>query len=147
MKNTFRILVISLFFVGCQQKIKPADVSKLNGYWEIEKVVFDEGKDKDYSINVSYDYFDIAKNNKGIRKKVMPQLDGTFIVNDTYENVAVRFTEDKAFLDYSTSYAKWSEELLALSEKEFVVRNEEKKEYHYKKTGAINLTGDGEKTK
>jgi hypothetical protein len=147
MKNTFRILVISLFFVGCQQKIKPADVSKLNGYWEIEKVVFDEGEDKDYSINVSYDYFDIAKNNKGIRKKVMPQLDGTFIVNDTYENVAVRFTEDKAFLDYSTSYAKWSEELLALSEKEFVVRNEEKKEYHYKKTGAINLTGDGEKTK
>jgi hypothetical protein len=147
MKNTFRILVISLLFVGCQQKIKPADVSKLNGYWEIEKVVFDEGKDKDYSINVSYDYFDIAKNNKGIRKKVMPQLDGTFIVNDTYENVAVRFTEDKAFLDYSTSYAKWSEELLALSEKEFVVRNEEKKEYHYKKTGAINLTGDGEKTK
>ncbi|PKH67377.1 hypothetical protein CXF59_08170 [Flavobacterium sp. ALD4] len=147
MKNTFRILLLSLFFVGCQQKIEPTDIAKLNGYWEIEKVVFDKGDDKDYSINVSYDYFEIAKNNKGIRKKVMPQLDGTFLVNDAYEDVALRFKEGKAFLDYSTPYAKWSEEVLALSDTELVVRNEEKKEYHYKKTGAINLTGDGKETK
>jgi hypothetical protein len=42
--------------------------------------------------------------------KVMPQLDGSFIVNDAFENVDVRFKDDKAFLDYSTLYAKWSEE-------------------------------------
>ena len=147
MKNILRILVLSLFFVGCQQKIEPTDIAKLNGYWEIEKVVFDEGEDKDYKMNESYDFFEIDKNNKGIRKKVMPQLNGTFLVNDAYENVNVRFKDGKAFLDYSTPYSKWSEELIAISDKELVVRNEEKKEYHYKKTGAINLTGDGEKTK
>lgn len=147
MKNTLRILVLSLFFVGCQQKIEPTDIAKLNGYWEIEKVVFDEGEDKDYKMNESYDYFEITNNNKGIRKKVMPQLDGSFLVNDAYENVVVRFKEGKAFLDYSTPYAKWSEELIAVSDKELVVRNEEKKEYHYKKAGPINLTSDGEKTK
>jgi hypothetical protein len=147
MKNILRILVLSLFFVGCQQKIEPTDIAKLNGYWEIEKVVFDEGEDKDYKMNESYDYFEITNNNKGIRKKVMPQLDGSFLVNDAYENVVVRFKEGKAFLDYSTPYAKWSEELIAVSDKELVVRNEEKKEYHYKKTGPINLTSDGEKTK
>jgi hypothetical protein len=38
-------------------------------------------------------------------EKVMPQLDGSFIVNDAFENV--RFKDDKAFLDYSTLYAKW----------------------------------------
>ncbi|SEA76172.1 hypothetical protein SAMN05443667_108119 [Flavobacterium gillisiae] len=147
MINTLRILVLSLFFVGCQQKIEPTDISKLNGYWEIEKVVFDDGEDKDYKMNESYDYFEITKNNNGIRKKVMPQLDGSFLVNDAYENVVVRFKEGKAFLDYSTPYAKWSEELIAVSDKELVVRNEEKKEYHYKKAGPINLTSDGEKTK
>lgn len=147
MKNTLRILVLSMFFVSCQQKITPDDVAKLNGYWEIEKVVFDKGDDKDYSINVSYDYFEIAKNKKGIRKKVMPQLDGSFIVNDAFENVNVRFKDDKAFLDYSTLYAKWSEEIITLSDKELVLRNQAKNEYHYKKTGAINLTGDGEETK
>jgi hypothetical protein len=37
MKYTIRILVLSLFFVSCQQKNEPSDVAKLNGYWEIEK--------------------------------------------------------------------------------------------------------------
>ncbi|WP_367768401.1 lipocalin family protein [Flavobacterium sp. WC2421] len=146
MKNTFRILLLSLFFVGCQQKIQPTDIVKINGYWEIEKVVFDKGEDKDYKMNESYDYFEIA-NNKGIRKKVMPQLNGTFLVNDTDEKVNVRFDKDKVYLDYGTDYAKWSEELIALSDKELVLKNTENKEYHYKKTGPINLTGDGEKTK
>jgi hypothetical protein len=47
-------------------------------------------------------------------EKVMPQLDGSFIVNDAFENVDVRFKDDKAFLDYSTLYAKWSEEIITL---------------------------------
>ncbi|WP_413997678.1 hypothetical protein ACMDB5_07690 [Flavobacterium sp. W1B] len=146
MKNIFKILVLSLFFVACKQKIQTTDIAKLNGYWEIEKVVFDDGKDKDYKMNESYDFFEIGKNNAGIRKKVMPQLDGTFLVNDTYENVKVRFENDKAFLDYATPYAKWSEELITLSDKELVLKNKEKATYHYKKTGPINLTDDGKKT-
>ena len=147
MKNTFRILFLSFLFISCQQKIKPEDISKINGYWEIEKVVFDQGKDKEYGINESYDYFQIDKTNKGFRKKVMPQLDGTFIVNDSQEDVKVRFKEDQVFFDYSTPYAKWSEELITISDKELVFRNTEKNEYHYKKAEALNILGDGKKTK
>jgi hypothetical protein len=77
----------------------------------------------------------------------MPQLDGSFLVNDTYENLKIRFEDDKAFLDYSTPYAKWSEELIAVSDKELVLINTEKKEYHYKKAESINILGDGKKTK
>jgi hypothetical protein len=147
MKKTVGILLLSLFFVTCQQQLKPTDIAKINGYWEIEKVSFDKGKDKDYSINESYDYFKIDKNNKGIRKKVMPQLDGTFLVNDAYENVTVRFKDDKAYIDYVTPFTKWSEEVIALTDDELVLMNAEKKEYHYKKTGPINLLGDGKKVK
>ena len=86
-------------------------------------------------------------NNKGIRKKVMPQLDGTFLVNDAYENVTVRFKDDKTYIDYSTPFTKWSEELITLKDDELVLLNAEKKEYHYKKTGPINLLGDGKKVK
>lgn len=146
MKKAFKIVLFSFLFVGCQQKIQPTDIIKLNGYWEIEKVVFDKGEDKDYKMNESFDYFNIT-NNKGIRKKVMPQLNGTFLVNDAFEKVAIRFEKDKVYLDYATDYAKWSEELITLTDEELVLKNEEKKEYHYKKTGPINLTGDGEKTK
>ena len=147
MKNIVRFLLVSLFFISCQQKIQPEDISKINGYWEIEKVVFDQGDDKEYGINESYDYFQIDKNNIGFRKKVMPQLDGSFLVNDTFENLEIRFEDDKAFLDYSTPYAKWSEELIAVSDEELVLINTEKKEYHYKKAESINILGDGKKTK
>lgn len=147
MKNMFRILVVSLFFVGCQQRINPADVKKINGYWEIEKVVFEDGNEKKYGVNESYDYFMIDQNNNGFRKKVMPQLDGTFLTNEVQEKVTVRFKDGKAFLDYSTPYMKWNEELITLTDEEFVVLNTEKKEYHYKKTGPINILGDGKKVK
>jgi len=147
MKNTFGILFLVFLFISCQQKIEPDDVSKINGYWEIDKVVFDQGDDKEYIINESYDYFQIDKNNEGFRKKVMPQLDGSFLVNDAYENLKIRFDDDKVFLDYATPYAKWSEELIAVSDKELVLINTEKKEYHYKKATPINIRGNGKKTK
>jgi hypothetical protein len=146
MNNMFRILFLSLFFVSCSQKVEPSDIAKINGYWQIEKVVFDKGEDRDYKMNESYDYFKIINSN-GIRKKVMPQLDGSFLVNDSYEDVKVRFDKDKVYLDYATAYAKWSEELVALTDDELVLKNTENKEYHYKKAGPINLTGDGEETK
>jgi hypothetical protein len=147
MKKVFGILLIALLFVGCKQKITSVDVAKINGYWEIEKVVLEDGKEKQYGMNESFDYFRIDKNNLGIRKKVMPQLDGTFLVNETFENVKIRFADNQFFLDYSTPYMKWSEEILALTDAELVVLNAEKKEYHYKKTGPINLESYGKKTK
>ncbi|MDR7371197.1 hypothetical protein [Flavobacterium aquidurense] len=146
MKNTFMILVLSLLFVSCKQEIKPADIAKLNGYWEIEKVVFDEGEVKDYGMNENFDYFQI-KGTKGTRTKVMAQLDGSFLTTNTFENVSVRFTDKGTFLDYKTDYAKWSEELISISDKEFVVKNAQQKEYHYKKAGPLNILNDGKETK
>ncbi len=147
MKNIVGFFFVALLFSSCQQEIKPGDIAKINGYWEIEKVVFEDGKSKDYSINESYDYFEIGKNNNGFRKKVMPQLDGSFLVNDTQESLKVRFEKDKVFFDYVTSYAKWSEELTAISNEKMVFLNAEKKEYHYKKATPINIFDNGKKTK
>lgn len=146
MKNTFIVLVLSILFAGCKQEIKPADIDKLNGYWEIEKVVFEKGEAKDYKMNETFDFFQI-KNNKGVRTKVMPQFDGTFLTTDTFENVSVRFAGQQTFLDYKTDYAKWSEEIILLSNDQLVVKNQQKIEYHYKKAAPINLLNDGEKNK
>jgi hypothetical protein len=146
MKNTFMILVLSLLFVGCKQDIKPADIAKLNGYWEIEKVVFDKGDEKAYGMNENFDYFQI-KGTKGTRTKVMAQFDGTFLTTNTFEKVSVRLTEKGTFLDYKTDYAKWSEELISISDEVFVVKNAQNKEYHYKKSGPVNLLKDGKETK
>lgn len=146
MKNSLKILFLCLFLVSCQQKITPEDIKKINGYWEIEKVTFKEGEEKEYKMNENFDYFEIA-NNKGIRRKVRPQFNGTFLFNDDFENVKVRFKGEQVFLDYTTAYAKWTEELIRLSDDEMVLRNDQNNEYEYKKAGPINLLEDGKKTK
>lgn len=147
MKNLVTIVLFSFLLVGCKQQIQSTDIPNINGYWEIEKVVFDEGEDKEYSASQNYDYFQINKNYEGIRKKVAPQLDGTFLVDDSFEKVRVRFQDEKAYLDYATPYMKYTEEIIDLTAEELVVLNAQKKEYHYKKATAINILGDGKKAK
>jgi hypothetical protein len=145
MKKTVLIAFLTLFSVSCTKKVEATAIPKLNGYWEIEKVVFPDGNQKKYSINETFEYFQI-KNNQGIRKKVTPQFNGTFLVNNDFEKVAITEVNGKFYINYSTSYAKWKEELVAISDEELVVLNDSKKEYHYKRAAPINLVGDGKKT-
>lgn len=144
MRKAMVFLAFVFVLTGCNPKMGPSDIAKLNGYWEIDKVVLADGSEKNYSMNQTYDYFEIA-NNKGFRTKVMPQLDGTFQTNGLKEKVSVAFENNKTILHYETPYAKWDEELKAIADSTMVVLNAEKKAYHYKKTGPINLMGDGKK--
>jgi len=141
------IAIVFLFILSaCHQKVTTQDVSKLNGYWEIEKVILSDGTKKEYTYNESFDYFQI-KANKGFRKKVMPQLDGRFLVNNQSEKIEITFENDIAYINYKTPYAKWKEEIESLSNEKFVVINASKAEYHYKKSAPINILGDGKTTK
>ena len=144
MKKVTALLLLAVLFVACKNPIEPSQITKINGYWEIEKVELPDGNHKDYGINDTYDYFEI-KNNQGFRKKVMPQLDGTYLVNDVSEKVQILTEDGKTFLEYTTPYAKWKEELLEISDTQMVLLNAQKNEYHYKKAQALNLT-DGQKT-
>jgi hypothetical protein len=146
MKKVLLIVFISILSVSCTSKVTSSDIPKINGYWEIEKVIFSDKKQKEYSINETFDYFEV-KDNKGFRKKVTPQLDGTFLVNDDFEKIAIKKLEGKYFIFYNTSFSKWKEELRFLSDTELILVNEAKNEYHYKKAAPINLMENGKETK
>ena len=143
-----KIVVLLFLFIisSCHQKITSSDISKLNGYWEIEKVILYDGTKKNYTYNESFDFFKVT-NNKGFRKKVMPQLDGRFLVNDQFEKIEITFENDIAYINYSTPYAKWKEEIESLSSDKLVVINASKAKYYYKKTAPVNILGDGKTTK
>jgi hypothetical protein len=131
MKNTAVLFFTTLFILSCS-KVDPDNLNDINGYWEIESVVMPDGAEKDYTVNPTIDYFEI-KGKSGIRKKVMPQFDGTYRVNDLSEKISIVQKDDKVFMNYATNYAKWQEELLELDDKTLVVKNQHGIEYHYKK--------------
>lgn len=147
MKKAFLILLLTTLTSACHKKVTAADIPKINGYWEIEKVVFPDGTEKEYAVNQTFDYFSVT-NNKGFRKKVTPQLDGSFLVNDDAENITISEENEKFIINYSTFLTKWKEEIYSISDEKLVLINDAKNEYHYKKTGAINVTTpDGKTTK
>lgn len=137
MKQSLLLFVFYLLF-SCSNKPKQSEINKINGYWEIENVVLSDGSKKDYSINEYFDYFFI-KDNSGFRKKVKPQLDGTFIVNDVSEKVIVKEVKGDFYLFYSTNYNKWKERLSYISDDELILINEAKDEFHYKRAQPINI--------
>ncbi|WP_395054546.1 hypothetical protein [Flavobacterium sp.] len=138
MKNILFLVLISFSFYSCNQTIKQSDIVKLNGYWEIEKVIKQDGDKKEYKINEAIDYIEI-KNNKGFRKKVYPQYDGKYLVNDIIEVITITDSSGIFYINYKTDYAKWKEQIVFIQDSSFTVKNQDKIEYNYKKQIPFSL--------
>lgn len=132
MKKTVYFLLLLLIFVGCKQEITNKDILKINGYWEIENVILEDGKKKDYKVNQTIDYFQL-KDKKGFRKKVMPQLNGTYLINNVKEDITISEENDCFYINYSTQYGKWKEEIIEIQDSILVLKNKDNLEYHFKK--------------
>jgi hypothetical protein len=132
------LLIVLVSALSCKQKITEADLSNLNGYWEIEKVELPDGDMKEYKVNETIDFFKIEAN-KGFRKKVMPQLDGTYLTNDIQEDVVVVIKDGNASLQYKTTYAYWKEEIIELTKDKLVVKNQQEIEYYYKRPAKFSV--------
>jgi hypothetical protein len=138
MKKAVFILVFGILSTSCNQKVTNEDIAKINGYWEIEKVLLPDGEKKEYKINEAIDYFEV-KDMKGFRKKVYPQLDGKYLVNDLKENVTIVDSNGVFYVHYKTDYAKWKEQIIELKDSVLVVKNDADLEYHYKKQIPFSL--------
>ena len=102
MKKIITFFLLGMLLISCKQSITTKDISKINGYWEIQKVKLPEGGKKEYKVNETIDFFKI-KDNKGFRQKVMPQLDGTYLTNDLKENVLISNKDGNYYLNYYTN--------------------------------------------
>ena len=132
MKNYFYLSILTIILLSCTSKPKKENISKLNGYWEIEKVAFPDGNKKEYKVNEFIDLINL-KDNKGTREKVAPQLDGTFLKGPLQDKITVIDSADCFYLKTQSKYTKWEEKLISVSDDEFVLENEAKIVYHFKK--------------
>lgn len=122
------LLLLFLTAVACSDSKGTAAL--LNGYWEIKTVKMPDGKAKDFPPSPTVDYFEL-KDNKGFRKKVMPQVDGTYRASDSSEEVAVAEKDGKTWLNYTALNSKYQEELVSISDDELVTKNTFGMEFHY----------------
>ena len=126
------LLLFALLLISCHSTVKKEDITKLNGYWEIKQVKLSTRKTKDYRVNETIDYFEL-KDNQGFRQKVMPQFDGKFKTNNINESIKILEKDNSFFIEYTTSYAKWKEEIITIEDSTLVLKNKDNLEYTYKR--------------
>ena len=132
------ILLVAVMAVSCGKTVSEEDLSHLNGYWSIEKAVMPDESVKEYKVNPTIDYFEI-KDKEGFRKKVMPQVDGTYRTNNSSEDISIVTEEGKTYISYVTEFAKWKEQILELDSDHLVLKNEQDIEYYYTKPEPFTL--------
>ncbi|MEX0290002.1 MAG: lipocalin family protein [Flavobacteriaceae bacterium] len=138
MMKTFLAVLIFSLALGCAKKPGKEDLHYLNGYWEIDKVVFPKGDVKTYDLNRTVDYLSL-EGNQGYRKKVQPKLDGSFITSNDAEPFVILEDNGKLIMSYKNALSQWREQIEALSSDNFTVVNDENIRYYYKRFQPLNI--------
>lgn len=142
--NKISLLFFIFTLVSCSN-VKKEDINKLDGYWEIREVEMPDGQEKEYKVNETIDYFELEERPQslvvlnGFRQKVMPQFDGTFKTNGIREIIKVLDEGDRFFIEFSTKYGKWKEEIITLEDSTLVLKNKDGLMYKYKKFKPFKL--------
>jgi len=126
-------MLVLLIAVSCTTKtIEETDLQHLNGYWEIEKVIFSDGAIKEYKANSTIDFFKID-GLRGIRKKVQPKIGGTYVANNDVDSLKI-IEKDGIFNLFSKNRkSEREEQIMSLSENEFSVKDNQNTTYLYKR--------------
>lgn len=133
------LIGISLLLVLSCKKHPETFIKHMNGYWEIEHVTLPNGKTKNYTFNGTIDYIEVNDSLKGFRKKLKPNLDGTFGTSNSVETLTLVIENDSLNAYYKTPYAQWKETILFADETNLKVINQDKKTYVYKRYSPLNL--------
>ena len=132
MKKVILIFSLIFFTVSCNTRSPQDKIENLNGYWEIKLAELPEGITKEFRFSEIVDYIQVEEN-EGFRKKVRPQLGGTFITSEDRENFSVKIENDSINLYYTTPYNSWKETVLSSEEDELTIINPRGIIYTYKR--------------
>lgn len=131
------ILLFLVVVTSCS-KDPQKQIEHLNGYWGIEKVEFTKDSIRDFKINEIVDYIEVT-DSIGFRIKVKPQFDGTYIPAGEPEEISLKIEDENVVLNYSTSFNKWKEIIVASNEEKLSLKNERGIIYHYKRYQPLKL--------
>lgn len=130
------IVVFTSLIINCEKK-QEITPEKINGYWEIQKVIKD-GDEKDYGFNPVIEYFEIKKN-KGFRKKVYPKIEGKYQTDILADSLLIIKKEDKFILEIKNNSWKTQEIITILNDSVLQYTTENNIVFKYKRHQKIEL--------
>jgi hypothetical protein len=138
MKFSITLSLLALLLSACGSSVSESSLKNLNGYWEVEKVIFPDGSEKILPPSETHDYYEY-KNQKGFRKKVTPLVTGNYLVNDLKDGFVVVQKEGVFCMNYTTFLSKWSEQIKSINSDQLVLESEEHYLYYYKRPQAFSV--------
>src|SRR5690606_23110316 len=120
MIKVISFIVFAAIVVSCSKPISTEELTNLNGYRELSEVKTADSNPKEFQSNKNVDFFEL-KDSKGIRTKLIPQLDRKNQSNGIQEHFSVIDSANATYLKYTTEYAKWTEKVEKLSADELVI--------------------------
>lgn len=121
-----------ILIAACNNQSPEEQIKNLEGYWEIDQVEFPGDSLITYKFNETVDYFQVD-GKAGFRKKVRPQLDGSYQITNDAEQIDIKIEDNELYLYYSTPFTSWREKVLKAGEDEMELKNEQGLIYHYKR--------------
>jgi hypothetical protein len=140
MQKHLYLLLLLTVITACKSSIQEGEISRLEGYWEITKVVFQDGTTKPYTVNTTVDYIGIDGFN-GYIKKMKPGLNGRYQTS----NKAAQFKliqKDGLWEMHFEGDQKSTLSLLELDSLEYAVKDQGQVRYYYKRYEPININNE-----
>ncbi len=123
-------LGVLLSLMACSGGPSQEALAHLEGYWEIRRVEFPDGTEKEYTANTSVEYFS-WDGKTGFRKKMQPTLEGTFLTSSDALPMQVVWRDKRLFLSFQGEETPWEEEVLNLEKDLLVTRHANGLKYEY----------------
>lgn len=123
-------LGVLLLLISCAGRPSEDDLAFLEGYWEIRRVEFPDGGEKEYRANAAIEYLE-WDGQSGFRKKMQPTLEGTFLTSDDALPMKVLWRDQRLFLSFKGEETPWEEEVVELKQDVLVTRHANGLRYEY----------------
>lgn len=137
MKRLIYIFIV-IAIVSCS-KNPESMLTHVNGYWEIDQVVFTNGDVKTYKYNENIDYISLNDSLKGFRKKLKPGFNSKYITSKDAEGITAKIENDSLNLYYKTPSSSWKETVIDANKNQLKITNETETIYIYKRYKTLEL--------
>lgn len=128
MKRMLWLLVLVL--AACTEA--PEDISKLEGYWQIERVIAPDDTEREYPFSLKLDYFKV-RDSTGEKFRVSVKDKNEFVSDRTGVPFTFYREDGQSYLKFAKGESAYIQEISKLDNEQLVLVHENGVKYQYRR--------------